>query len=71
MPDGTIVNNRDHIGEFYANVENKLVRQIQDQLAKYNEQFQLQPQHVQCNECTQEYIVPLNFDYANFFGKGF
>lgn len=71
MPDGTIVNNKDHIREFYSNVENKLVKEIQARLAEFNNATQIKAQQVQCNDCGKPYSVPITFDYANFFGKGF
>jgi hypothetical protein len=71
MPDGTIVNNKEHLLEFYQNVENKVVREIQQKLGEYNDSFQIAPSRVQCNDCAQEYSVPMTFDYANFFGRGF
>lgn len=71
MSDGTIINNKDHIKEFYANVENKLVKQIQAILAEFNEKTQLEPQTVVCHECEKSYKVPVIFDYSNFFVTGF
>ena len=71
MSDGTIVTNKDHILEFYQNVENKLTREIQVKLGEYNDSFQIKPQQVQCGECTKTYAIPMSFDYANFFGNGF
>ena len=71
MPDGSIVNNRDHIKEFYINVENRLVKLIQTKLVEFNELTQLSPQSVQCNSCNELYNVPVIFDYSNFFGVGF
>jgi hypothetical protein len=71
MPDGNIVSNRDHLREFYINVENKLIKQIQSVLVKFNDETQLNPQKVSCNSCGEPYNVPIIFDYSNFFGKGF
>lgn len=71
MSDGTIIQNRDHIKEFFTNVENKLVKQIQANLAKFNELTQLAPQKVACESCEKTYNVPIIFDYSNFFGIGF
>jgi hypothetical protein len=67
MPDGTIVNNKDHIREFYSNVENKLVKEIQARLAEFNSATQIKAQQVQCTDCGKPYSVPITFDYANFF----
>lgn len=71
MSDGTIVTSRDHLREFYSNVENKLVKQIQATLAEINDKSQLKPRVVACSSCEKEYQVPILFDYSNFFGSGF
>jgi hypothetical protein len=70
MDDGTIVNNKEHIMEFYKNSNANIMKSIQDELAKLNEVTQIKPQKVVCSSCTQEYEVPLEFDYANFFANG-
>lgn len=67
MEDGVVVNNPKFINEFYNMADYKVMRQIQDKLAKVSEQAAIKPIHVACKNCNNEYDVPLNFDYANFF----
>ncbi len=71
LGDGNIVREQEYINEFYQNVENKLVKELQLKIAELNEQVQVQPQQVQCAECHKPYTVPLDFNFSNFFGKGF
>jgi T4 bacteriophage base plate protein len=68
--DGTIVNNRDHLKEFYQNTDGAVLRQIQEVLQKFNEQSVIKPKKAKCTECEKEYDIPLEFDYANFFATG-
>jgi len=65
--DGVIVNSPEFIKEFYDMADYKVMRQIQKRLEDINSQVALKPVHVKCTSCTNEYDVPLNFDYANFF----
>lgn len=69
--DGQRVLDQDFIKEFYSNAENSLVRSLQEKLAEIGEVNKLKPVKVMCIECQKDYNVPVEFDYANFFGKGF
>jgi hypothetical protein len=65
--DGTVVTDPAHIKEFYNLADYKVVRILQDQLRSISEQATIKPIDVTCTECENKYVVPLNFDYANFF----
>ena len=70
LEDGTVVNNKDHIKEFYKNSDAGILKELQAELVKLNEVGQIKPQKVVCTSCSKDYEVPLEFDYANFFGNG-
>lgn len=71
ISNGSVVTNRDHIREYYGNVENKLTNMIRTELVRLNESTQISNQRIKCSSCEKEYEVPLDFDYSNFFGNGF
>jgi hypothetical protein len=70
MDDGTIVNNKAHISDFYRNSNASIMKQIQDTFLQFNQDASIKPQRVKCAHCETEYQVPLEFDYSNFFGQG-
>jgi hypothetical protein len=70
MDDGTVVNNKAHINDFYKNANASVLKFVQETLMKLNEEFAIKPQTVKCAHCDTEYQVPLQFDYANFFAQG-
>lgn len=69
--DGTIVTNPDFIREFYNSADFKIMRDIQKRLADVAESATIKPVPVTCKSCENKYEIPLNFDYANFFDRGF
>lgn len=71
LPDGNRVTNGEHILEFYANAENRVVKLVQDRINEFVEQAKIPPMHIKCDDCDQEYDSEIEFDYANFFVKGF
>jgi hypothetical protein len=66
----TVVNPA-HIYEFYENSETSIVKAVQDRLGVLNKESGLAPTRVICEECEKNYQVPIEFDYASFFGNGF
>jgi hypothetical protein len=70
LSDGTQVTDHDFISEFYKNANGSVMRRIQDVLGELNRSAAIKNQKVQCSDCSTEYQVPLNFDYANFFDQG-
>lgn len=69
--DGTVVSDLGYIKEFYDLADFKIMRTIQARLNEINTQASLQPIDITCKGCTNEYSMPLSFDYANFFDRGF
>ncbi|CAB5214362.1 Baseplate hub assembly protein, bacteriophage T4-like [uncultured Caudovirales phage] len=70
LGDGTVVNNKDFIREFYNNANGATVRTIQERLGAINNEGAIKPQTASCSKCTKSYDIPLMFDYANFFANG-
>lgn len=65
--DGTTVSDVAFIKEFYNEADFKVMRIIQDRLKELGSQAELKPINFVCKSCENNYDVPLNFDYANFF----
>lgn len=70
LADGTHVNDKAFIKEFYNNSDGVIVRAIQRKLADINSEGTVKPQKAACTACQKEYEIPLEFDYANFFANG-
>ena len=70
LEDGTIVNNPDHIREFYNKADGSVVKSIQTVLIDTNKDAAIKASSVKCVKCEKDYEVPMEFDYANFFVKG-
>ena len=71
IADGVQVRNKDHINEFYRNAKGNVVQSVRDRIGKANIDGGVPPQPAVCHECSADYKVPLVFDYANFFVRGF
>lgn len=71
--DNLMVNDYGFILEFYRNCESKIVNQVQEYFAGVNEQAQNKTVDVVCQneECQKDYKSALDFEYSNFFGRGF
>lgn len=67
-PDGVIVTDRSMIEEFYAKTGSKVLKEVQERFKKINDLASLKPQEVQCTACKHEFKIPVEFDYAHFFG---
>ena len=65
--EGVVVDNPAFIKEFFDMADYKVMRKIQGRLEEIGNQIAMKPVHVTCSSCTNEYDVPLTFDYANFF----
>jgi hypothetical protein len=68
--DGTVVTDRNFIGEFYNNADGSVIRAIQKRLGEINEEASIRNRKVVCTSCTEQFEIPLEFDYANFFAVG-
>ena len=69
--DGDVVSDAAHLKEFYTNVSSQTVATINEKLAEIKKESSLPPLHATCTNCTKEFDIPIEFDYASFFGKGF
>jgi len=70
LEDGSRVSNPDFISEFYKNCDAKIIKKIQAQLQEFNEVGKLKPVTVQCDECTKEFDVSIEFEWSSFFANG-
>ncbi len=71
LSDGKRITDYDFIKEFYTKIPGSTFKLIQGRLLEITKDGGVPPQNMRCIQCSQEYISPLTFDYANFFGKGF
>lgn len=67
LDDGTIVNEEQYIREFYLNCDASIVHTVQERLTEIAKDSGTPLIQTACPECTKEYSVPMEFDYANFF----
>jgi len=70
LEDSGRVSNPDFISEFYKNCDAKIIKKIQTQLQEFNEVGKLKPVTVQCDECTKEFDVSIEFEWSSFFANG-
>jgi hypothetical protein len=71
IADGIQVRDQTHIIEFYKNAKSSIVQLVKDRINKASIEGGVPPQPAVCHECSADYKVPLVFDYANFFARGF
>lgn len=69
-PEGSVTD-FNHIHEFYLNVKAETIRYLNDRIKNIYDSVAIEDTKAACVECTKEYLVPFEFDYANFFGQGF
>jgi hypothetical protein len=69
--DGTVVTNPAFIKEFYDMADFNVLKGIQDRLEAISANATVKPIETKCKHCENEYQVPMAFDYANFFARGF
>ena len=67
LPDGEVITNKEEIIDFINNTSVKLFRKITDAISNIRESTTLEPIEAQCPECKNTVMVPLLFDYSNFF----
>jgi hypothetical protein len=66
----TIVNDANHIYEFYQNCDAEVCKAVRIRLEEIGKEGSIPPLDTECQSCAQPYSVPLIFDYANFFAAG-
>lgn len=69
--DGNEVRDPKFIREFYTNADSATVKAIQEKISELSTQAGIPPFPVACAECSKPFEVPVEFNYTNFFGKGF
>lgn len=67
LPDGELIVDKEEIVDFINNTSVKLFRKITDAISEIRESTELDPVEAQCPECKNSMMVPLLFDYSNFF----
>ena len=70
---GDTVTDPGFIKEYYANVDSKSLRNIQNQLADLTKDVNLKPVSAICDnsECGKAFDIEIQFDYSSFFDRGF
>lgn len=71
MEDGIKVIEFEFIQEFYNNIDGDSIRAINDHIKSLYTQVQPPDFAVSCQGCTKNYSFPFEFDYTNFFVRGF
>lgn len=66
----TVVNNPEHIYEFYQNCDAEICKAVRERLEAINAVSAIPPLETNCQSCEKPYTVPLVFDYASFFAEG-
>jgi hypothetical protein len=59
---------QEHINEWLANCDRKVFAVIRDQIIKIKKQAEMQPLHIKCTSCGNEYDQQFTLDMSNFFG---
>jgi len=71
LDDGLKVNEHEFLKEFYDNIDGDSIRIITDFIAGLYKEVEIPPINFKCQECTKEYKSEFEFDYSNFFVRGF
>lgn len=65
------VTDKSFIKEYLVNAETTVLKKIQDKMKEFSAVTAIKPMSVTCNDCSKEFTLNVDFDYASFFGKGF
>jgi len=71
LDDNTIVNDKNHIREYYGQCDKKITKELSDYFRDKNEKVINNLVQAVCSNCSSSFSTSLDFDYSNFFGKGF
>jgi hypothetical protein len=63
-----LVSEPEYIEEMLQNCDRTLFNQLRDHIIKIKGMAELQPVHVKCRECSNEYDQSITLDMTNFFG---
>ena len=69
--EGDTVGDPEFIKEFYTQADSNIVKSVQEKISKFTKEGGMDSLHVACTNCEKTYDVPMEFDYASFFGNGF
>lgn len=69
LDDGTVVDNRDHITEFFTNCDRPIWNAVKDKLKEFTDSGALRNIPIICDneDCKKEYVTPLVFELSSFF----
>ena len=62
-----LVSDPQHIAEFLTNCDRKLFNQIRDKVIELKQTSELQPIHIKCSACSNEYDQFFTLDMTSFF----
>jgi hypothetical protein len=70
LDDGTVVENKDHIAEFFTKCDRPIWNAVKDKLKEFNDTSALRNIPIKCDneECEKDYTAPLVFELSSFFG---
>jgi hypothetical protein len=71
LDDNTVVSDKTHIREYYSQCDKKITKNLSDIFREKNEAVINNLVKANCNNCSKLFSSSLEFDYSNFFGKGF
>jgi Zn finger protein HypA/HybF involved in hydrogenase expression/predicted DNA binding CopG/RHH family protein len=57
-----------YIEDLLKNCDRKLFNQIRDQVIEFKTASEIQPLHIECNECHHQYQQSITLDMSSFFG---
>jgi|TARA_B110000240_G_C13485949_1_gene447405 hypothetical protein len=69
MPDGTLVNEKTHIRDFYQQADAGALRSVQDKIVAIAKEASPTDLKLKCNSCEHAWETPLEFDYTSFFAE--
>ena len=67
LPDGTVVKDKEMIGEFINNADRETIKNIKAKLTDMNESASIKPMQITCDECEKSYETSIEFNQSNFF----
>lgn len=68
--DGVVVQDKEFISEYYKNAPATAIKSIRERLDQIAKEAALPESTIECDECKQQYQLPLVFDYSSFFDLG-
>lgn len=69
--DEQVVTEFEFIKEFYENADASVIRKVRILIDEFVKVAGIKPQDAVCSECGHKFQMNVEFDYSNFFDKGF